>query len=247
MAEQRITIATPAGDIAAWRGGTGRETAVLLHGGPGMSDYLDTLLPLVGGRFRTVRYQQRGLPRPRSGGRTRSRRTSRTPSRSSTGGRRPGLDRRPLVGRPPGPAYARGLPRAHRRRGDRRPAGRAHGRDGGVRREPAAGLDEPTRRRLDEIEAREDAGEATAEESLESFATRSGRTTSPIPPPRRRCRRASSSRRVLLATFASVAEHAGRGTLTTGLPHVPASIPVLFVHGRAEPDARCGRHPTRPR
>jgi len=53
MAEERLSISTPAGE--------GAETAVLLHGGPGLSDYRDTLAPLLGERFRTVRYQQRGI------------------------------------------------------------------------------------------------------------------------------------------------------------------------------------------
>jgi pimeloyl-ACP methyl ester carboxylesterase len=61
MAEERLSISTPAGEIAAWRGGSGAETAVLLHGGPGLSEYLDTLAPLLGERFRTVRYQQPGI------------------------------------------------------------------------------------------------------------------------------------------------------------------------------------------
>jgi proline iminopeptidase len=36
-------------------------TLLLLHGGPGMTDYLDLLEPELAG-WRTVRYQQRGLP-----------------------------------------------------------------------------------------------------------------------------------------------------------------------------------------
>jgi pimeloyl-ACP methyl ester carboxylesterase len=53
-------IHTPAGDIATWRQGTG-EPALVIHGGPGLSDYTQGLAAELAPRFDTIRYQQRGL------------------------------------------------------------------------------------------------------------------------------------------------------------------------------------------
>jgi pimeloyl-ACP methyl ester carboxylesterase len=97
-----------------------------------------------------------------------------------------------------------------------------------------AGFDDATRRRLKEIEAREDAGEAGEEESLESLALvwpnyfADPPNAPPMPPLR-------VSTDAYAGTFASIAEHAGRGTLTTGLPNVPAEIPVRFIYGARSP------------
>ena len=53
------------GDIGGWTRGDGRNAAVLLHGGPDMSDYLEELGDLLaeelGDDWTIVRYQQRGL------------------------------------------------------------------------------------------------------------------------------------------------------------------------------------------
>ncbi len=54
-------IRTVAGDIATWRQGTG-EPALLVHGGPGLSDYTEGLAAELAPHFDTIRYQQRGLP-----------------------------------------------------------------------------------------------------------------------------------------------------------------------------------------
>jgi pimeloyl-ACP methyl ester carboxylesterase len=62
--DRPLTIDTRDGTIGAWRGeGTAGPVAVVLHGGPGMSaNYLDPLTDLLGDVFSTVSYQQRGLP-----------------------------------------------------------------------------------------------------------------------------------------------------------------------------------------
>ena len=49
---------TPSG-LAGWVSGRGREV-LLLHGGPGMTDYMATLLPELGG-YRVASFQQRGV------------------------------------------------------------------------------------------------------------------------------------------------------------------------------------------
>jgi proline iminopeptidase len=236
MAEERITIATPDGDIAAWTGGTGTETAVLLHGGPGLSEYLDTLSPLCGHRFRTIRYQQRGQA-PTTIGEPYT-------VEAHVGDAAAVIDaqaggRAWIIGHSWGGHLALHMLTAY----PERIAGAVIidplGANMDVMEEFGqnlqAGLDDEKRRRVNEIDARENAGEATAEESLESFAIiwpnyfADPATAPPMPPGLR------LSPEVLTPTFGSIMEHAGRGTLTTGLPNVPAEIPVHFIYGARSP------------
>lgn len=60
MTETPFTINTPTGSIAGADSGQG-SALLFLHGGPGLSDYTDLLAPELDG-WRTVHYQQRGLP-----------------------------------------------------------------------------------------------------------------------------------------------------------------------------------------
>ena len=59
MTEKPFEIDTAAGSIVGADSGQG-PALLFLHGGPGLSDYADLLLPELGG-WRTVHYQQRGL------------------------------------------------------------------------------------------------------------------------------------------------------------------------------------------
>jgi pimeloyl-ACP methyl ester carboxylesterase len=59
MAEPSFRLDSGAGTIAGWLGGDG-DDLLLLHGGPGLSDYMDVLAEELSG-WRTIRYQQRGL------------------------------------------------------------------------------------------------------------------------------------------------------------------------------------------
>jgi proline iminopeptidase len=57
----RFEVAVPGGVIAAQRAGVG-DPALLLHGGPGLSEHLDELADeLRRARLATVRFQQRGI------------------------------------------------------------------------------------------------------------------------------------------------------------------------------------------
>src|SRR5262249_54104310 len=58
---EALTIEVPGGSIGAWRTGSG-QTALVLHGGPGLSDCTQELAEELADRFTVVRYQQRGLP-----------------------------------------------------------------------------------------------------------------------------------------------------------------------------------------
>jgi pimeloyl-ACP methyl ester carboxylesterase len=60
MSEESFTAPTPDGPIAGSSTGSG-PPLLLLHGGPAISDYMDMLGSEVDG-WRSVRYQQRGLP-----------------------------------------------------------------------------------------------------------------------------------------------------------------------------------------
>jgi proline iminopeptidase len=235
MTEERFTISTPAGDIAAWRGGTGAETAVLLHGGPGMSNYLETLTPLLGDRFRTIRYQQRGVAPTtigppytveahiddaiavidqEAGGRA-------FIVGHSWGGH---LALHMLVACPDRLAGAVIVDPLGAHMDVMEPFGDRL----------QAGLTDAQRERSAELDAREDAGEATSEDSREALAMvwpnyfADPATAFPMPP-------LEFGAAGYAGTTASVAEHAERGTLVDALPRVPASIPVVFIHGEASP------------
>jgi proline iminopeptidase len=235
MAEERITVTTPAGEIAAWRGGAGSETAVLLHGGPGLNEYQEPLAASLGERFRTVRYQQRGTA-PTTIGPPYTVESHVADAAAvidhAAGGRAW------IVGHSWGGHLALHLLTACPERLAGAIIVDPLGAYLDVLEEFGAhlrrGLDAAHLQRLDEIEAREDSGEASEAESVESlriiwpnyFADPA--TAPPMPP-------LSFALDVFRNTFASIFDHAGRGTLTTALPRVPATIPVLFVYAAQGP------------
>jgi pimeloyl-ACP methyl ester carboxylesterase len=97
-----------------------------------------------------------------------------------------------------------------------------------------ARLDGDALRRFDEIDALEQAGEATLAESLEGFAlVWPYYFANPVAAPPFPFTQFDLAGH--LTTFASISEHAERGTLTVGLPRVPASVPVHFVIGAQSP------------
>ena len=54
-------VSVPTGHLHAWQTGTG-PPVLLLHGGPGLSDYTSTLEPELSDGYEVIRFQQRGLP-----------------------------------------------------------------------------------------------------------------------------------------------------------------------------------------
>jgi pimeloyl-ACP methyl ester carboxylesterase len=60
--EHEFRAEVQGGQIVGWRGDESGPPALLLHGGPGLSDYLDSLVSELDGVLTTARYQQRGLP-----------------------------------------------------------------------------------------------------------------------------------------------------------------------------------------
>jgi proline iminopeptidase len=62
LAEREFRAEVDGGEIVGWiHDAPGKPNALLLHGGPGMSEYLDTLAAELEGVVITARYQQRGL------------------------------------------------------------------------------------------------------------------------------------------------------------------------------------------
>ena len=97
-----------------------------------------------------------------------------------------------------------------------------------------APLSDAQRARAEEIDAKEERGEATPEESREAFTLVwpsyfADPATAPPPPD------LAFDVPTFAGTMASIREHEQAGTLTRRLPDVPSSLPVLFVHGGRSP------------
>ncbi|MGA8680910.1 MAG: alpha/beta hydrolase [Acidimicrobiales bacterium] len=60
MEREEFSVAVPGGHLAGWVAGSG-PPVLMLHGGPGLSNYLDSLATEIGDGYRVATYQQRGL------------------------------------------------------------------------------------------------------------------------------------------------------------------------------------------
>jgi len=233
---QPLVVTTPDGAIHGRRFDGDGPPAVLLHGGPGMSaSYLDPLVPLLTGPFSPILYQQRGLL-PTTIGEPFTVEANVADAAAvideAVGGRAW------IVGHSWGGHLAVHLlvscPERIAGAVIIDPLG-AHlevMEEFGQRLE--APLTEEQRARVGEIEANEEAGTATAEESLESLRLvwPAYFADPPTAPPMPDIDLVVAA---FAGTMASVKAHAEAETLVRGLPGVPAEIPVLFVHGAASP------------
>jgi len=231
-----LVVTTPEGEIHGRRFDGDGPPAVLLHGGPGMSaSYLDPLAQLLGGVFSPILYQQRGLL-PTTVDEPFTVETNVADAGAvidaAAGGRAwilghswgGHLALHLLVSSPERIAGAIIVD----------PLG-AHlevMEEFGKRLE--APLTDEERARFEEIEAREEAGTSTAEESMESLRIvwPSYFADPPTAPPMPDIELVVPA---FAGTMASVNAHAEAETLVRELPAVPAEIPVLFVHGAASP------------
>jgi len=231
-----FVVSTSEGDIHGWHHEGEGPQAVLLHGGPCISaSYMEPLVPHLAGVFRQSLYQQRGLaPTTVEGPFTVEANVAdaATVIDETAGGRAW------IVGHSWGGHLALQVLAAI----PERVAGAiivdplgAHFDvmpEFGERLQ--APLSEKDRARVREIEAKEEAGTATPEESLEDFRLvwpsyfADPASAPPMP-------EMDMAVQPFTATMASIAEHSEAGTLVRGLPAVPAEIPVLFLHGAASP------------
>lgn len=60
MSAEEFLVPVPGGSITGWAHGDG-PPVLILHGGPGLSDYTEPLTEELADGFRVLRYQQRGL------------------------------------------------------------------------------------------------------------------------------------------------------------------------------------------
>jgi proline iminopeptidase len=234
MHEKPFEVRIDGGVLRGHRGGNGAP-ALLLHGGAAVPDYMGDCAQLLDGLFATIRYTQRGTP-PSEGGPPYSVEAHVADAIDVLDAF--GIERAWAIGHSWGGHLALHLLVACPERVAGAIIVDALCADIGVMQEFGealrAGLDEEALRRHREIDARENAGEATLAESLEGFALvwpnyfADPAAAPPFP-------FTQFDIPGNLATFASISEHAERGTLTSGLPGVPASIPVHFVIGARSP------------
>ncbi len=233
VAGERLALAVEGGTVDGHRLGTGPEL-LLLHGGPGLSDYLAPLAAELAPDFSVVRYQQRGIPPSvTTGDRTVEGHVADVVAV---------LDdlewRRPWVlGHSWGGHLAMHLAAMHPERVAGIVVVDALGAvgDGG---EEAFGenlmrpLSTEARARIDEINAREESGKVTVAEEIEAlgllwpFYFAEPATAPPMPP-------MAMDLEGHLATWASIHDHLERGTLERALPDL--RVPAVFVHGAMDP------------
>jgi len=231
-----LVVTTAEGEIHGRRFDGDGPPAVLLHGGPGMSaSYLDPLAQLLAGVFSPILYQQRGLLPT----------TVDEPFTVETNVAAAGAvidaaagGRACIVGHSCGGHLALHLLVSSPERIAGAIIVDPLGAHLEVMEEFGKRLESPLtdeeRARFEEIEAREEAGTSTAEESMESLRIvwPSYFADPPTAPPMPDIELVVPA---FAATMASVNAHAEAETLVRGLPAVPAEIPVLFVHGAASP------------
>lgn len=221
------------GEIVGWLRGSG-PPALLLHGGPGLSDYLAELAVELSGVMTVARYQQRGLaPSVAEGDRSVDGHVADAVAVLDA----LGWQRAWSIGHSWGGHLAMHLAVARPERVTGLAALDALGAlpDGGLAalgENLRRGLTDAERLRIDEYDAREEAGEATAEESLEIFRMlwpyyfADPASAAPMPDMR-------MDLEGHLATSASIAQHFEAGTLERGLPRL--QMPALVLHGDASP------------
>lgn len=228
-----FAVEVDGGRIAGWCAGSG-PPALVLHGGPGLSDVTEGLADELADRFTTIRYQQRGLP-PTTVEEPYSVETSVADALAVLDGLR--IDRAWAVGHSWGAHLAMHLAVAAPDRVLGLVAIDALGAipDGGeadLERNLTERLPADVAAQVDELDARLLRGEGTPEDGLEMMRLvwpfyfgdpgRSG----PMP-------EVEMNPEAYTDTWISVREHFEQATLERGLPRL--DLPALFVAGGASP------------
>ena len=232
MTEAPIEVAAGDGVLHGHVGGTG-VPALLLHGGPGLPDYLESCASELSELFTTIRYTQRGVE-PSTVGPPYSIETHMADALTVLDAR--GLDKAWAVGHSWGGHLALHLAVAHPERLHGVVAIDTLGASADVlpefERRLFGRMPEEARTRVQEIEERWHAGEATREQLNEQHDLVwpyyfSDPVSAPAPLIH------TNGPECYSDTFASINEHFERGTLRTGLPNL--RLPALFIHGVDDP------------
>jgi pimeloyl-ACP methyl ester carboxylesterase len=233
MDERTFELKTGDGVVLAGHVGGKGVPALLLHGGPGLADYTEGCAAELGGLFTTVRYTQRGIaPSGVQGPYTVERHMD--DALAVLDGY--GFERAWAIGHSWGGHLALHLAVAHPERLLGVICIDTLGASDDVLPEFNAALTRSLTAeevaRIEEIEQREDAGEATEAELVESHtilwpAYFHDPAKAPKPP-------AGRGVECAFETFESVKAHFEAKTLENGLRRV-RHLPVLFVHGIEDP------------
>jgi pimeloyl-ACP methyl ester carboxylesterase len=230
-AEQLFEIPVGDGVLVGHRGGEG-PPALVLHGGPAVSDYTKGLAGELAGFFSTIRYTQRGVSPSTAGGPY----TIESHAADALAVLDHfGIERAWAVGHSWGGHLALHLAVGHPDRLLGLIAVDPLGAYGDVFEEMGEnlrrGLTAEQRARVDEVEELRRRGEATDEDLRERFTLvwpqyfADPANMKELPP--------RVGRECSTDTNASIAEHFAPGTLAEGLPGV--RLPALFVHGVLDP------------
>lgn len=230
---EETTFELPVGEgvVVGNRGGSG-PPALVLHGGPGLPDYMAGCAAELGDLFSTIRYSQRGVP-PTTVGPPYSVETHVEDAVAVLDGL--GIERVWVTGHSWGGHLALHFVAAHPERVEGVVCINPLGASLEVLVEFKENLLRPLtperRAWVDEVDAREDAGTATKADSLESFAVIwPSYFADPAGAPPFPFEEFGDGNP---ETFASISEHADRRTLEEGLTRVRAR--TLFVHGADDP------------
>ena len=231
--EREFRAAVAGGSLVGWRSADAGPPALLLHGGPSLSEYLDSLALELAGVVTTARYQQRGLAPSLVDG----------PFDVDTHVADAvavldalGWERAWMIGHSWGGHLAMHLAVAHPDRLLGMVVLDALGAvdDGGTAAlgpNLMASLSDTDRARVQDIDARDDRGEAGEAEKVEMMRILwpyyFGDPAAAPPMPAFRFHAAGAE------TWASIADHFAHRTLEQGLPALQA--PVLVTHGERSP------------
>jgi proline iminopeptidase len=231
MEESPFEVPVGGSVVVGDRGGSG-PPALVLHGGPGLPDYMAGCAAELGGVFSTIRYSQRGVP-PTTVGPPYTVETHVADAIAVLDGL--GVGRAWITGHSWGGHLALHIAVAHPERVEGVVCISTLGATLDVLPDFRENLLRPLppdrRAWLAEVDAREEAGTATKAESLQAFTTvwpSYFADSTAVPPfPFEELGDGNPE------TFASIGQHCERRTLEDGLPNVRAR--TLFVHGTDDP------------
>jgi len=229
--EQPFEVHVDGGTLHGSRGGSG-PPALLLHGGPALPDYTGPCAAELGDLFSIMRYAQRGVA-PSAVGPPYTVDAHVADAIAVLDAH--GLERAWVIGHSWGGHLALHIAVAHPDRLEGVVCINPLGASMDVLEEFGEnlrhGLQPDVRAWVEEVDARDDAGDATKEESLQAFAAvwpyyfADPASAPPFPFDERGDGAAE--------TWASILEHCERRTLEDGLRHL--TLRTLFVHGAVDP------------